>query len=248
MSGMSPDDSEAYNLAGLAGLYALDALEGEELERFEALLATNAELREEVAGFRATTAELADLSAAEPPASLRANVLAAVSATRQDAPIVSLDAHREGRARRRALLGAVAAVAVLVAGFGGYIIAERSTSEPTSELASLLARPDTKVVTLTGVGSAEAAGRVVVSPTSNKVVIVSDTIPPPADGRTYELWRRDAEGALHKAGLFEPDADGRLEVALKVSLDDAAGFYVTDEPDGGSPQATTAPLMEATIE
>src|SRR5689334_18188552 len=118
MSNMTPDDQESFNLAGMAGLYALDALEGDDLVRFEALLATNAELRDEVAGFRATAARLSDVSAATPPPSLRANVLTQIAETCQDAPIVRLDDRRRASAGRRALLGAVAAALMLLAGFG----------------------------------------------------------------------------------------------------------------------------------
>ena len=241
MSNMSPED-DTFNLASLAGLYALDALEGEDLQRFEAFLATNAEAREEVAGFRATTARLGNLTAAEPPAHLRERVLADVSGTRQEAPVVRLDDHRAARNRRRMVLAAVAAIAVLVAGFGGYLIGDRSTAGST-ELASI---SDLRVVPLTGIGSKVPAGQVLVSPANNKVIIVSDEMPPSADGRTYELWKVDGKG-VHAAGLFVPDADGKLRVSLDVPLDGATKFLVTDEPAGGSPEATTDPLMEATL-
>jgi hypothetical protein len=62
-----------------AGSYAVDALSpGERLE-FEAHLVGCAGCQQEVAEFAETLAELSPLSAATPPASLRASVLAAVS-------------------------------------------------------------------------------------------------------------------------------------------------------------------------
>ena len=246
MSGMPPDDHESYHLAGLAGLYALDALDGEELVRFEALLETNAELRDEVAGFRATAARLSEVSAARPSPALRDSVLAQVATTRQDPPVVRLEDRRADRTRRRLLLAAAAAALVLVAGFGGYLVADR-TGGTSSELASVLARSDTKVVALRGATSTEAAGRVVISPATGKVIVVSDKMPVPASGRTLELWKLDATGA-HQAGLFEPDGSGRVEAALQADLEGATGFAVTDEPDGGSATPTTDVLMTATIE
>lgn len=247
MSGMSPDD-DSYHLGGLAGLYALDALEGEDLERFEAHLATNAELREEVAEFRATAARLSEVSATDPPPDLRARVLANVGTTRQDAPVVPLGERRAQLARRRTILAAVAAALVVLAGIGGFLLADGTASDDQpSELASLLARSDTKVVPLTGVDSDVAAGHVVVSGESGKVVIVSDKMPPAKQGRTYELWRLGSDGSVTGAGLFEPDSKGKVEASLEVSLKGATGFAITDEPEGGSPKATTPVLMEASL-
>jgi len=251
VSGTTPDD-ESYQLAGLAGLYALDALEGDDLARFEAHLANNVELQEEVAGFRATAARLADVSAASPPPGLRGRVLADVATTRQESPIVHLDERRRRTTMGRAVLAAAAVVAVLAAGLGGYLIADTGDAGDggvlvASELSRVLAREDAEVVPLVGVGSDAATGQVVVSKSSGKIVIVSDSMPPVAEGRTYEVWKVDAAGAAHQAGLFEPGADGRVEVALDVGLDDAVAFAVTDEPDGGSPHATTPVLMQARL-
>ena len=223
MSNASADEHDSLNLAGMAGLYALDALEGEELLKFEALLATNAELRDEVAGFRATAGRLSEVSAAMPPAALRTNVLAQVAMTRQDPPVIRLDERRRASAGRRALLGAVAAGLIVLAGFGGYAIADNGDAT-SSELASILARSDAEVVALKGVGDDAAAGRVVVSPEAGKVIVISTSIPPVEPGRTYELWRVDADGSVHKAGLFEPDGSGKVEAAIDVSLDGAIGF------------------------
>lgn len=245
MSGLSPDDQEPYQLAGMAGLYALDALEGEDLVRFEALLATNAELRDEVAGFRATAARLSETSAASPPPDLRRRVLAEVATTRQDPPVVRLDDRRRTSARGRAALALVAAALVLLAGFGGYLLADRDEATP-SQLAGVLARSDTQVLRLTSVNS-ERTGHVVISPDTGKVIIVSADLPPTAEGRAYEVWRLDAKGA-HPAGMFKPDATGRTEAALQVGLDGATGFAITEEPEGGSAQPTTDVLMSATFQ
>ena len=65
----------------LATLHALDLLEGPEREHFLAEMAADPSLRARVAEFRGTAAALALLSPdAEPPAALKARVLASVSA------------------------------------------------------------------------------------------------------------------------------------------------------------------------
>lgn len=246
MSGMSTDGHEPFQLAGLAGLYALDALEGDDLVRFEAHLQTDPELQQEVAEFRATAARLSEVSATPAPAGMRERVLAGVAATRQDPPVVRLDDRRQALARRRLLLGAVAAVAVILAGLGGFFVAER-TDDAGTQLADVLAQPDAKVLPLTGVGSGVAAGHVVVSPATGRVVLISGQMPQSAEGRTMEVWKLDAEGA-HKAGLFRADESGKAEAVMELDLDGATGFAITDEPEGGSEEATTPVLMQATLE
>jgi hypothetical protein len=59
----------------LTGAYALDALPEEEREVFERHLSDCAACRHEVASFRETTAELAGLTAEEPPPSVKAAVM-----------------------------------------------------------------------------------------------------------------------------------------------------------------------------
>lgn len=242
MSGISPDD-EHVHLADLAGLYSVGALEGDDLSRFEEYLATNDELQDEVAGYRATAARLSEVTATTPPDGLRERVLAAAAATRQDPPARPPE-RRPASRLSRGVLAVAAAVALVVAALGGFVLTDRG--EPTSELAKVLAHSDVRIVPLTGVDSDAAAGHVVVSETSGRVVVVSNQMPPAAKGRTYELWRIDGNG-VHKAGLFEPDERGYVEAVLPMPLAGATGFAITDEPDGGSPQATTPILMQAEL-
>ena len=242
-SNITPDDADVRDLAGL---YALDALDADQRARFEEQLAIDPDLRNEVAGFAATAARLADISAMEPPPSLRGRVLASVAETRQEAPVVRLAERRGVRPGQRMMLAAAAAALIIVAAFGGYLLADRSGGTE-AELAALLARPDTKVVPLTAVGSGAVGGQVVVAPGANRVMLMSDDMPPTDEGRIYELWNVNATG-VHNAGLFQPDKDGKLRAALKVDLSTTSRFVVTEEPAGGSRKATTDPLMEASVE
>src|ERR1039458_1857376 len=66
----------------LAALHALDLLEGAERDQFVAELERNAELRGRVGDLRQAAAALARLAlAAEPPAALKARILASASGT-----------------------------------------------------------------------------------------------------------------------------------------------------------------------
>lgn len=79
------------DLHDLAAPYALHALGPEEAAGFEEHLADCPTCRAEVASFEATTAHLADLSATQPPASLRTDVLDSITRVRQDPSPVADD-------------------------------------------------------------------------------------------------------------------------------------------------------------
>lgn len=124
----------------LTGAYVLDALEADELAAFERHLAACADCRAEVRSLRDAVVRLPEVSAAAPPAALRASVLEAISQVRPLPPLpeqidqadqadraepaepvareaVDLDARRRGRAdrqgRRWQLLAAAACVVAL---------------------------------------------------------------------------------------------------------------------------------------
>jgi anti-sigma-K factor RskA len=72
------DDARA-----LLGAYALDAVDDVERREVERLLERDADAAREVAGLQATAALLGAAGSTQPPAALRADVLAAISRTRQ---------------------------------------------------------------------------------------------------------------------------------------------------------------------
>jgi anti-sigma-K factor RskA len=230
---------DPYDVASLSGLYALDALvDPEDLERFEEAMAASAELRREVAEFRETAARLGELSATDPPASLRDAVLEQVSRTRQDQPILTMVDRRGGRRVRSWWLAAAAAVVVLATALG-MVIGRGTVSAPTSELAQVLSRSDARVVKLSG--EVATGARLVWSPSAGRAVFVASGLEELPEDRVYELWRLAAGGA-EPVGLFRPGADGRIEAAFDVDLRGADGLGVTVEPAGGS-ETPTLPIV-----
>jgi anti-sigma factor RsiW len=99
------------------GSFAVDALDPAERTEFEDHLASCAACQREVADFRETAAELALLSQADPPPSLRDSIMAAIQniprlaaengagAVTSMAPFASRPAESTGRGPRRALPG-----------------------------------------------------------------------------------------------------------------------------------------------
>jgi anti-sigma factor RsiW len=89
------------DIHALSGAYAVDAVDDAERTLFERHLAACAECQAEVAGFRATTEQLAELINATPPERLRDQVLHDISLVRPIPPEVSRQAAEriEGRSR-----------------------------------------------------------------------------------------------------------------------------------------------------
>jgi anti-sigma-K factor RskA len=222
-----------------AGAYALDALDDLERVRFEAHLARCAACRQDVADFRDTARILASAVAAEPPASLRGEVLAAIQGVRQDSPFGSPAAHR---ARPRPWLTALsAAAAIAIIGLLAVItIDARNERDDAQLLAATLAAPDARTVELAPVGAAAGSGRVVWSESQGRAVVVLDELADPGEGRAYELWFIE-DGTPRPAGVFDPGG-ARVVELLDTIPDDADAIGVTEEPAGGS-AAPTGPIL-----
>ncbi len=76
------------------------------------------------------------------------------------------------------------------------------------------------------------------------MVVSASQMPPPASDRTFQLWVVPKTGAPISAGIFRPDAAGRvlLVSSPNARITDAAALAITDEPAAGSPAPTTTPI------
>ncbi len=165
----------------------------------------------------------------------------------------------EARARRRGgrsrptgpsrWLAAVAAAVLVVVGAAGVWVGARGGSEGgertavEAAFAAVRAAPDARAVELAG-GEPGARVQVAWSAAQNRVVLLADGMPDPGVGRTYELWRIDADGP-DPAGLFGPDGSGEAGLVAPLDGADPTAWGVTVEPDGGSPAPTPPIVYEA---
>lgn len=218
----------------LTGAYALDALDDIERARFEQHLAECDDCRAEVAEMRETAALLAETIEVEPPASLRASVLAGISQVR---PLPPETSRREVAARRRFPL-LVAAALVIIAGFGAIAWQPWSSEETQlSATEQVLQADDAKRVTV-DLGEAGRA-TLVRSVSRNAAVIVAEDMAPAPEGKVYELWLWSGDRFV-PAGLMPDDADHATLLEGDAAVAEAAG--ITIEPDGGSTEPTTEPI------
>ena len=233
----------------LAAAYALDALDDEERRCLEAHCPACDLCNEELSGFRETAGRLGAVTETAPPTSLRVDVLADISRTRQIAPREpERVAHLSQHSRRRsqvswgsALVGAVAATLVALIGLvalGGVV-----ADPDDGELVALLVAPDATVSTLPAIdpGTDTGALSVVWSALRESVAVVGDGGAALRPDRTYVLWAIDAADRSSPSLLFTPD--DRSSTAAVGAFDGAPDRWgVTVEPAGGA-RAPTSDLI-----
>ena len=207
--------------------YVLGALEPDEAEAFRRHLADCAECREEVAGFEQVTEALpprgAALRGAEGPPPARHAARSARRRRAHRAPAGS----RPSRWASRPLLawsGALAAVLVAV------IVAVALSSGGSSGHAVIQA----------------SAGNAELRVTGGHGDLVVHRLPQLPAGRIYEMWvQRGSAPPVPTGTLFGVTSSGTAAVGVPGSLDGVSAVMVTQEPAGGSPAPTTAPLIVA---
>jgi anti-sigma-K factor RskA len=182
-------------------------------------------------------------------------------------------ARREGDGARRGApwsvaAAAVAAAAVVAALLAGQVTGRRwaavagdlraQIDRQTEEMAGLReqvrrAQEAIILVSSPGVLVADLAGQPPLPQAAARVFwdrqrsawqLYAANLPPPAPGKTYQLWLITATSKI-SAGTFERAAAGEARGSVRVPPD--AGLVVaaaiTDEPAGGSPQPTGSILL-----
>ena len=238
--------------------YALGTLEGAERAALEAHLASGCPVCvpavEEARGLVAQLSYLAPES--DPPASLRRELLDAVRVPQA----------REPRSWFIVWAWAGAAALVVFAVFSLWqahllqiqlaelterlkiqetqrqkLAEEKGIAERTN---LILADPASKLVTLQAKGGHDV--RAICHPQFG-IILSGGSVPMPASNRTYQLWlvMKEKGAKPMSAGMFRPDSSGKIMLMvpkLPADMDSAAALAISEEPSGGSPQPTSAPI------
>ncbi|WP_155055471.1 anti-sigma factor [Streptomyces blattellae] len=256
------------DLHSLAAPYALDALEPAERVRFEKHLDDCPLCAAEVRALTEDAVRLAWSTAAPAPAAMRDRVLAAVRTTPQEpaaqpeparARTPQLPPHVWGtqppparaRARRtRPLFAPVAtatAAAALVVASLFAVQAGRTQDEldaqraQAREIAHVLAAPDARAST-----GQDAQGRsigVVASASEGSAVVTLSGYGDLPSGSVHQLWLMRPDVQPLSLGLF----DGDTPLVASGLEKSATSLAVTVEPDGGSEQPTTQPVVQLAL-
>ena len=215
--------------------YALGALEPAEAEAFAAHLKTCAVCREELAEFESVVSALPmSVPPHAAPEGLRRRVLDAVAADTPTSPTPARTARRRGRwalVPRPALALGTAMAVIAVA-----VIAGLTLSSGSSQIRVYKAQ----------VMGSSASARVTV--TDGHAELIVRHMPPPPQGKIYEVWLARAHGGPQPTtALFSVTRSGSGDVAVPGSLRGVRIVMVTPEPAGGSRVPTHAPVIQAQL-
>ncbi|WP_431795275.1 anti-sigma factor [Microbacterium enclense] len=259
------------DFADLAAGHALNALSEADERAYQEALAGNPHWSSHARDAADAVAAISDtVVPVEPPASIRASLLARItdlpragsavpdgdSADAEDyaaagpapiepeAAIVSAPSSAgAGWGMRRWFTLAASLVAVLVLGFGAVTIGQQLT-RPTSIVAleQVTSAPDAQSATATMPDGAVVTAHW--SASTGQSVLVTDGMPALSNEQTYELWFVRDETPI-AAGIFSTDASGRATAVLEGEFHSGDVIAVTVEPAGGSPDGTpsSAPVV-----
>ena len=212
--------------------YALDALPANEAAEAREHLVSCRRHDDELAGMNSVAASL-PLAApqAEPPAELRSRLLAAFDAeVEAQAPATMPRLGVRWVPRRRPSVSLLAAAALFVALMG--VLAWNVA----------LQIDDGEGGTVRSAFVGDAGGGELVYLKDDALAFVSLDLPAPPPDRVYQAWGIEGESAT-SLGLVS--SDGRATFTVDLSEVDAVA--VSEEPQGGSDQPTSAPLLVATV-
>lgn len=157
-----------------------------------------------------------------------------------------------GRAARRGRFGAwsvsvrflATAAAVAVVGIAASVIAGAGASSPSNadlarEIMTVASAPDAHSMELD-----LGASHLVMSERMDALVVMGADAPMPADGMEYQLWLEMDDGSLVAGPTFAPDREGAVMAMMHGDgdMDHVTRIMVSEEPAGGSPAPTSAPL------
>lgn len=221
---MTEPTFELLELATPYALHAVSETERAEIQRHVASApASLAEaFADEVATVRETMGVASAATATEPPAHLRATILAAIRPNTRP----------YSRWRTVALAAAAAAVVGLAA--FGVGIAMRPTPAPT--IAEQVLRAS-DVRTVTAPIPTGGTATVVFSRDKNAGVLVMNNVAPPPPGTVYQMWLLDNDKPT-SAGTVDAKAIAPSTTAVVTDLEKSSALAFTVEPGGGSLQPT----------
>jgi anti-sigma-K factor RskA len=231
---------------GLTGAYAADALDDLERADFERHLAECDLCREEVRGFQETLVRLAEGSAVTPPEGLRLSVMEQIRLTPQQRRPPASPSRPAARRPRAAWV--VAAASLLVALFaGGFGLQQYQAAQGARDrvvaIESVVGDPAARRIS----GPATGGGQITVVVAGPRAALLTAGLPALSAGRTYQLWIVRPQ-AITSAGLGPAGAAGAGSWSRLVNgVRQGDVVAVSVEPDGGSAQPTTTPLVTLAV-
>jgi len=232
--------------------YVLGALPKEDRREFEEYFAAHPGRQAEIEELSAVAGLLAlSPQEQEPSPELRRRIMGAVRAEAVEAEAVHPRAGRRSwLAGLREAVGirdlALAAAAMLVIGlFSWSMLLQGEVRDLQGRVQGLQNQPQgsqiPQMIALGGTGTKQGARAELVTLEGDRAVLMAENMPPVPEGKTYQIWviRGDTP---QPSGLFEPKGDS-IAAVVEKPVEGADAVAVTVEPEGGSKEPTTDPML-----
>jgi anti-sigma-K factor RskA len=213
--------------------WVLGALDADEAAAFERHLARCEQCRTDLNWLRpAVDAIPASVTQVAPPPRLRGTLLATVrSEARRSKRERSGSALASWIPFPRPALAALGAAALIGAGVAGYALRGGDESSTIGVQASGPAQGATAELVVEG----------------DSGTLHAEDMPPLRGDHVFQAWiQEQGEDRLRPSTVFVAERDGTA-AATMVGLEDAEQVMVTREPNGGSTEPTTSPMLRATL-
>lgn len=221
--------------------YALGALPENERRELEGYMTLHPELRAEVEELSSIANTLAfSTTEYEPSPELRRNLMNVVKSEAREEPAGQTSAlsRLRGYLSLRTLVPAALAL-VTVALLGWNVLLQSEIGDLQGEL------QERQTFAMQGTGAASNTSAEVVELEGNRSIVTAENMPSPPEGKTMQIWVIQ-DGTPQPAGTFEPGS-GPMATAIEGSLEKAEAVAITVEPEGGSEQPTSEPVLQASV-
>lgn len=221
--------------------YALGALSEDERREVEEYLRENPSEQTEIEELTSVASLLALAPEEhEPPERLRKNLLRRIRAESEGAPSES-SARTTGSWLSRLFGPRAAAAGAAAIALAALLIWNVTLQTEVRELRDF----QMSAYELQGSGEASGTQGQIVNLDGKRAMLVATDLPELPEGQTYEMWTIDEEEP-ESCGLFD-SSEGPSVEAIDQSLTGAETFAITVEPEGGSPQPTSDPIVTADL-
>lgn len=233
----------------LRDAYVLGALTEEERLEFEEHLAAYPERQAEVDELLGVAGLLALYPDEQrPPEGLRNRIMNVVET--EAAPPPQRAARSTGFGRFGKLPSAqglaLAAAALLVVGlFSWNMLLRSDVQELQSRVQELQTSQEARMIILEGPGREHGAHAELIVAGNDRAVLMAENMPSVPEGRTCMIWV--IEDDVPKPGGFIDPKPDTVAAVVEEPLGGADAVAITVEPEGGSPQPTTDPMLTAEL-
>jgi anti-sigma-K factor RskA len=256
------------DVRNLAAGFVLGALEPAEEQAVREHLATCHEPHEEFSMLGGVVPYLDDtVELVEPPASLKARVVAAAAAdlaadpgsrvrptTHRREVVASSTRGERTRSTRRSPLAWVTAIAavIVIAGLAGWNLMLQSQlreaadyNRAVSSVLDVGARPGSQVAILSGARQAGPHGIAAIGGDGSFAMTLRD-LPPSMGNEVYEAWIVGSDGAPVPLGGFQVGSSGTVMFTGSVTPSPGATIALTREPGPGA-TTPTLPIISSGV-